>query len=910
MFKTKHFLLLFSLILIFVGLAFLPKALETTWGKKWLAAKVSSAVNMEVQIGQAEMSWFGPQVFKHVKLKEAKSGLAKIEEINVGDSLFALIFSQEPSKVKVQNLEGLWETTPPIRASNVSLDWDVKEHSIRLTGKTHYGSDEGKVDITLGQFDLKNISAETLDVEISRLPVNLLEHLLRLGGNNLSLSAYFGPYLDASVKKINGPTYQLNITSPLLLAKGFLEYDGKTFFLKQPLEIKWNGNQMKLTGSYDLESAKGVVYFDRLPLALLHSFGAQSAAFLKGDVDGRVLFDLSQSKYYGIDATLTSDNFKAIPLHFRANIPRHGETSKIQFQVFSQNPEFQLNSKGVLDLHDSQNPIVSLDASGDIRNFPFEKYVTQELSYLLGSKNSVLLNLSYAKERPLNGLLEVNVKGQHVDAEIALALDAQLRLKNADKQAVIRAKLPPDLCKSLFANTPMKDFSWSAPIPVNLTIDHIQIPFDKLHGEESSQLIASLINQGVQGRVSIGPLETYIPNSKSKLLLGLIDGSVTMEGDGKRLRVSLASHGGSMSLDLKGIVGLRGSEPINMQFNGSRIPVELVSMFAKLDPNTAEALSALFGGEVDLNGSTSLVNGDGNVTLALSSPSAKASFDGRLQNGVLYLNQPLQMQAEITQKVIRNLLAPSIPVFAGLISSEGPISLSIDPKGFAVPVRSFDITKASISAGVISVGTLGFSPSSELGSIVAVLTTLPNGPLYVKSTPLYFKLDRGIVTLFRWDMLLVDTLPVACWGTVDFGRRWVDLTLGLTPRAVEVAFNVPGLNPDHLLQIPIRGPLGNVSIDKRGAAAQLTALVAKSRKGAEGLLIGTFLQLTSGMMKDLQAPPPTTQPLPWETASQRPANSKVMEAVNEGVAVPIEVMQKGSDALQKGANSLINQIFR
>ena len=133
------------------------------------------------------------------------------------------------------------------------------------------------------------------------------------------------------------------------------------------------------------------------------------------------------------------------------------------------------------------------------------------------------------------------------------------------------------------------------------------------------------------------------------------------------------------------------------------------------------------------------------------------------------------------------------------------------------------------------------------------------------------------------------------------------MVVGLSGSAISKAFNVPKISNAYFLQLPLKGKLSNPSIDKTRAIARISSLVAQSQGGAEGLVLGTVLDIASGGLAESGIPSPTTNPLPWSNLMQdrdapREANDR---SHHDGKALPNPIEEIG-----KGASSIFKKIFK
>ena len=168
----------------------------------------------------------------------------------------------------------------------------------------------------------------------------------------------------------------------------------------------------------------------------------------------------------------------------------------------------------------------------------------------------------------------------------------------------------------------------------------------------------------------------------------------------------------------------------------------------------------------------------------------------------------------------------------------------------------------------------------------------------VWATPMYLSMDKGTLSVYRMDMLVMERYPIATWGKIHFANDKVNMVLGLSPVALAQSLGISGLPKDYMLQIPIKGSTSNTKIDSAKVMSRIGALLAQSSGGPEGLVLGTVLDIANG--KEPKIPPPTTDPLPWghmtvKTKQDDNSSSSTSSPVNE---------------IRKEASKLIKGIFR
>lgn len=317
-------------------------------------------------------------------------------------------------------------------------------------------------------------------------------------------------------------------------------------------------------------------------------------------------------------------------------------------------------------------------------------------------------------------------------------------------------------------------------------------------------------------------------------------------------------------------------------------------------PAVSPKLEALIGNLLDADIRFNINQMSGPVFANIRGGNGMMKFNGRLQSGFLYLNEPLIAEVKATSALGTHILKDFVPFLQGLESSSSPIRFTLYNEGFAFPVKDFNVQAIAIKEASLETGKMVFKNSHELSSLINLLNGEQKERQTIWLTPVYFSMKEGKIKLKRADMLVSDTYHFASWGLVDLGSERVDMIVGVAGNTISKALGVAGLKRDSMLQIPYKGPLSNPKLDKTRAAAKISSLVA-SKQGPEGLILGTFIDLASGGFLEQDPPPATTKPFPWgEIADAADETSAEKEKKHEKtVFSPLEEIEKGSKNLLK-----------
>lgn len=290
--------------------------------------------------------------------------------------------------------------------------------------------------------------------------------------------------------------------------------------------------------------------------------------------------------------------------------------------------------------------------------------------------------------------------------------------------------------------------------------------------------------------------------------------------------------------------------------------------------------------------------------LSASGPQAQVNFDGKLNDGILTLNKPLEGSVTLTPLFTQTFLAPSVPLLSSAIGSENPIKFSISPDQFSCPLFPFQLDQVKIGKGLLDLGKIRFRNEGELSSVLNFIHSISDSTFTIWFTPLYFNLEKGILTLKRLDLLVANSYTLASWGSLNLNKQTADLVLGLSAQSLQYAFAVQGLDDQYILQIPLHSEKGKVEIDKKKATARITTLIAQSQGGFKGKIIGNILDAALSNSGDI-APAPTTQPFPWKDSFKAPAAAGDSKKQNEN---PAPSSDKADGKKKKKKKKLQNQL--
>lgn len=510
------------------------------------------------------------------------------------------------------------------------------------------------------------------------------------------------------------------------------------------------------------------------------------------------------------------------------------------------------------------------------------------------------------------GNLSLNIYSTHVNGTADLVLDDAIHLKDQDHPADFNFKLTP---QSYAAMRRWLDPNYAGDVKLTedstavLKVKSLFIPLKTHHANN-----AAFIHAGIDADLLIDHI-AGLDKSKKSFSLNKIKGNISTADLAKQIAFNMnaqgyTGQGAATNWKLDGTLengftneGSINNRDLSLTLNGNveNLPIPLLCHLV-CKPDLGRQIEAVIGPTLNAKVKAQLQRMNGPVYLDIKGSNGNILLDAHIYEGILTLRNDLKAQVTITPQLGQYVLQEFIPIINGIQSSDQPMRLTISKQGFALPLKNIDPTNVNIEKAALELGNVKFSNHSQLAKVLGLLTPNNTDEIHVWLTPAYISLKNGIIKLERLDLLVNDRYPVATWGTVDMGHDRVNMMIGLSGSAIAKAFGVNGIPKGYMLQVPLRGTMSNASIDKTKAAGKLSALVAQSQGGPQGLVIGTVLDIASGGMHEPKIPAPTTNPLPW---------SKIMDEVD----TVENVSDKGKPAnpieeISKGAGSLIKKLFK
>ncbi len=296
------------------------------------------------------------------------------------------------------------------------------------------------------------------------------------------------------------------------------------------------------------------------------------------------------------------------------------------------------------------------------------------------------------------------------------------------------------------------------------------------------------------------------------------------------------------------------------KFSMQNLSTELTGQIKNLPTLFSEKAQSLFGDTLSASLSAQINNMNGTLFCDVTSPHTNFKLDSYISNGILHLRAPLNANLTLTPALSNMLLSDARLV---ALSAQKPIQLHIDPKNVAIPIRNFNWQNVRIGAGRLDFGKIIVASQGSAADLIDIFKIRRPNQVTLWFAPMDFSIKNGKMDIQRTEILYDAAYQIAIWGRVNFPRRNVNMTLGLTAQSLYRSLGLR-LPPSYVLTIDVEGPFGNVQIDKASAIAKIALLIAdRSGIAPQQGVPGAVFDIIQGFAHDQSSVPPPRPPFPW-----------------------------------------------
>lgn len=904
--------------------ALIPTFVSSTLGKNLLLHVVNGRIHGQLSIDSLDLGWLSSQSIKGVRLEDQKGKMiVSIDQIDADTSLWSLFFSHnDPEPFHLRQLD-----------AEIAQDSEgVTNFEALLGSKQSKSSDFSKASVFLSKVNADLMKVGPKDWTLKAAGITRQNDLkgqfdlsATLGNNlNLTLQAQNFPllFIDQTLA-IKNP--QLSGLVPKLL--------GNSLDIHLDATHSANGQNFHLTGKSTYTNFDFIGAFEKNLLTIqpkgLFSFSIPADQFnslleplKKGKID-QTLSGKLETKAFTVFLLKPEQSDLDLAISLEAvGISLFDSTQKIGLQP---------TTLGISNKNEKKAVAISLNSSGTANNEPFSFDVHFELppEFLANPDLKTLLHAGIPTQGSMKSIFSTSWKGVVKEKNSSLNLSVGYKEFKVDDLNFVLDQLPLGDSKNIALHLQsgkeeqisgsihLKDLSGD-DFHINLNLSSLNpsflqplLPDQPVHRYVGSAIDAKVIASRTGSGDLKSTVEVNVPQ-ESEGFLKKFNGKFTLEPDydltfeiSAQQKVGAVQFLGTIQdlFDDKGKLSPQDAL-VSLKGNMKHFPIALIAQIATGNKDLSQKMEALIGSQIDGDFSAEIKKGQGPVNANIKGINGTAFVEGIINNNSFVLRSPLKATLKITPQLERLFLRESLPLLSNAVSSNEPVELTIAKEGFYLPLPSPSLQNIQIGNAVIDFHKIQFTREGQLGKVASLLGINQN-TFEVWFTPLYLSINQGYLEMKRVDMLVAENYPLASWGVVDFNNEALKFTIALTPAALQNAFKVK-TSSSYLLLIPVRGSISRPEIDTAKVTARISSLIAQSRGGPEGLVLGTVLDVASGAYTEDRAPSPTTDPLPWSTVADAKKSEpestpeKVLDAPDKILEQPIKELQKGTKKLLKG----------
>ena len=422
-----------------------------------------------------------------------------------------------------------------------------------------------------------------------------------------------------------------------------------------------------------------------------------------------------------------------------------------------------------------------------------------------------------------------------------------------------------------------KSFSIQGTSQLTAKIDHLSMPLPQ-YRSSALHFATNLYPMTFEGAIALRDL-TLLPIHNPSLSTNLE--RFTAELIKKEVGSTLSFQATSSMSTANGSQGtLRGKGLIKNAFSThgvmtpqdisasiriaiNNVPTLALDALSSLYSANAPSLSLFLGTTTSLHLDFTTEKSIGEMTADIDATACQAKISTSLAKGIIRLKQPVRATLHITPELNERLTKAS---GLAIVSVSQPIDLFLDAKGFSMPLKDPHVRAMSLDYGRLNLHQIvckNRDRASDLSEIFQ-LNPFQSSLISFWFAPMEFRIAQGRMLIDRTEILYNQAYQIALWGTLDYRKRFASMALGLTAQSLQAALNIRGLDPNYVLAVPIRGPFGNITIDKGAATSKIAFLLARKtivpHAGPWGQVFGAIGDLAD----DQSEIPPAKPPFPWD----------------------------------------------
>jgi AsmA family len=820
-------------VAIFVIIAFIPTLLSTSSGTRFLLDRVSKNIPGHLTAKNLDLSWFGKQTIDELTLTDPSGRTVVIvEEITVDRALLPLIWGST-------NFGHVTVVEPKV---NLVVDSEGNSNLQRAIAQFHLPLRPVMAAITPQLSFTANLPEGTLLVEETLITVS--------GATTATLRA---PELFASHQTKGGPL--------TVKGAGTIEHDSRRGSFEINLDVERFQNDRILDA---FKTAHGKIVATQFPVVIIDQLAPDIQLVKMVGETANLDVQIEPSHLVGkLEAPLLKADVNASPTE--ATLSASGKYLTLTPTRFTLADQIRLESPTQLTALWND---ASITANLERFEMPLDNWrkgtalFTASTQKLEVRPNVVIdtfqlrVDAKQLDQGAIEGKGLVNALPVELEGEFAITKEGAFTLPRVGVDVEGRSFR----ANFIGSYTAKGQLEFLSPLHIRYDVAPEMISRPELLKKPFQvETFANVKDQKVTGTYTSTDIvlaDGALTDVKGSYSVNISKSEATVT-----LNAKSTADGEKGKVDIKGAFDWKNA---NISLDASLKPLPVAAlMLAAGTPHRAEQIEALLGRRADLEASANLKQMKGPVTLSLNSQNTHANLKGRITGETLTLSAPLNASITITPEIGHYFLSDFNPLLVSAVRGENPVTLRIEPDGFAATrhINGLQIGHASLDLGKLWIKNsgsvrelLGLFKRSQLNEQKEVL---------VWATPIFFSAKDGALSYQRADMVIGTSIQVAFWGTADLVSNALRMTLAIPGYSLRKVLGLPDVPNDRYLIIPVRGNVDDAKIDYATAVPRIAALLAR-KEGTTGQIAGALLETAVGSLAGQdKVPPPTTQPYPW-----------------------------------------------
>lgn len=524
----------------------------------------------------------------------------------------------------------------------------------------------------------------------------------------------------------------------------------------------------------------------------------------------------------------------------------------------------------------------------DLTHFPTEflSFLSNfsDLSPVLGPVIDIDMKTKIDANRIEAGYFDLSADSSTLHVKTRLKIEDSITLFNSAKQSEITLTVTPESFLPIKQLLGIKDERHiRSPFTIKTKIYDLSIPY-RSNCKECGKIKLAFESSRIQWNTKNSTPIRFSGNLVSNNLNQSAESDFSLFSSNEALFELQASIENPLKAERSAKVHLKGGQ----------INTKIAEDLFLLSAEKSDQFNALFGKINSLTCEATIQSKLSHIKAALSSEKLNLSFSGKVQDGSLTLDSPLNASFELSNPLIASFLGKDSSLNA-IIGSESPAKLTIFPDGFKLPVQPFSIEQLAIRKAILDLSKLHAKNEGDLKTVFSMLGSTNASRLIMWFTPVYLSIQDGLLKIERFDVLINDLYHLACWGKYRLLKNEGNFVLGLPLSSYSSLLKSEELTKvDELIPLPFRIKKNKISIDKTELSAKLSALLAKLQGNSTTKLIGGIASLLLGD-PDLKLPAPTTEPFPWkgeqkEVPEKKKEKNKPLKQLKKDASKALEIL--------------------